>query len=64
VKTDPDPPPSLFDDDGHPLAGNYRLAGTLLLGEAWFYSHFRGIAIYLMKREPDLEIPEEKKSAP
>jgi hypothetical protein len=64
VKTDPDPPPSLFDDNGHPLAGNYRLAGTLLLGEAWFYSHFRGIAIYIMKREPDLEIPEEKKSAP
>lgn len=61
VETDPDPPPSLLDDDEHPLAANYMWAGTLTLDEVWFYSHFRGIAVHLMRREPDLEIPEEKK---
>ena len=62
VETDPDPPPSLLDDDEHPLARNYLCGGTLTLDEVWFYSHFRGIAVHLMQREPDLEIPEEDKS--
>ena len=50
-----------MDDDAHPLAGNYMCGGVLTLDEVWFYSHFRGIASHLMQREPDLEIPEEKK---
>jgi hypothetical protein len=60
VKKKPEPPPLWFDDD-HPLADNYRLAGTVMLDEIWFYAHFRDIAIHLMRREPDVEIPEEKK---
>lgn len=61
VKTDPDPPPSFLDDE-HPLAGNYRLPGWLTLQEAWFLSHHRGLVCHLMRREPNLEIPEEKKA--
>jgi len=59
VKEKPDPPPSWFDDE-HPLADNYRLMAILNLAEVWFMSHHRDIAIYLMGRQPDLEIPEEK----
>ncbi len=59
VETEPDPPP--LDDDEHPLAENYRCAGVLSLSEVWFYSHLRGIAVHLMRREPDLEIPEEER---
>jgi hypothetical protein len=61
VETDPDPPPSFLDDDEHPLAENYMCAGRLTLDEVWFYNHFRGIAVHLMQREPDLEIPKEEK---
>lgn len=61
VKKKPDPPPMWFDDDEHPLASEYRLAAHLTLEEIWFYPHHRDLAIYLMRRQPDLEIPEEKK---
>ena len=60
VKKKPDPP-EWFDDE-HPLADNYRLMGTLTLSEVWFMPHHRDIAIYLMGRQPDVEIPEEKKT--
>ena len=59
VKEKPDPPPSWFDDE-HPLADQYRLMGCLTLSEVWFMSHHRDIAVYLMGRPPDLEIPDEK----
>jgi hypothetical protein len=58
VKKKPDPPPSLWDDNEHPLADNYSLMGILTLDEAWFLPHHRGIAVHLMRREPDVEIPE------
>jgi len=61
VKEKPDPPPSWFDDD-HPLADNYRLMGTLTLSEAWFMPHQRDLAVYLMGRQPDFEIPEEEQT--
>jgi hypothetical protein len=61
VETNPDPLP--LDDDAHPLAGNYMCAGALTLDEVWFYGHFRGIAVHLMRREPDLEIPKENSTA-
>jgi hypothetical protein len=32
----------------------------LTLDEIWFFSHNRDLAIYLMGRQPDVEIPEEK----
>ena len=54
-------PPASWLDDGHPLAENYRLAGVLLFDEVWFYAHFRDVALYLMRREPDVEIPEDPK---
>ncbi|HEY3663195.1 MAG TPA: hypothetical protein VGL24_08600 [Chthoniobacterales bacterium] len=60
VATEPDPPPSL-DEEEHPLAANYLCAGTILLDEVWFYSHFRGIGGHLMQRQFDREIPEEPK---
>lgn len=59
VKEKPDPPPS-FNDGEHPLADNYRLIVHLSLGEAWFAPHHRDLAIYLMRRQPDLDIPDEK----
>jgi hypothetical protein len=59
VKEKPDPPPSWLDDE-HPLADNYRLMGFLTLAEIWFMPHHRDIVIYLMRRQPDLEIPDEK----
>ena len=60
TKTRPDPPPSWLDDE-HPLASNYRLLATLTLDELWCLPHHRDLAIYLMGRQPDLEIPEDPK---
>ncbi len=60
IKKKPDPPPS-WSDDEHPLADNYRLLATLTLGELWCLPHQRDIALYLMHRAPDEEIPEEPK---
>jgi hypothetical protein len=60
VKEKPDPPPSWFDDD-HPLADKYGLLTNFDLNQIWFSTHNRDIAIYLMRRQPDEEIPEEKK---
>ena len=59
VKEKPDPPPS-FHDGEHPLADNYRLMGHLSLSEIWFPNHCRDLATYLLRRQPDLDIPEEK----
>jgi len=61
VKKKPEPPPMWYDDEDHPLADQYNLMAHLTLDEIWFYSHARDVAIYLMGRQPDLEIPEEKK---
>lgn len=61
VETDPDPPLTFLDDDEHPLAANYRCFGHLTLSEVWFTPHSRGIAVHLMQREPDLEVPEDPK---
>ena len=61
VKKKPDPPPSWLDDE-HPLADHYRLMAHLTLSEVWFMPHHRDIAVYLMGREPDMEIPEETKA--
>jgi hypothetical protein len=60
VKEKPDPPPDPWDDE-HPLADNYRLWAHLTLDALWVYPHHRDLAVYLMGREPDEEIPEEKK---
>jgi hypothetical protein len=60
VKEKPDPPPDPWDDE-HPLAEQYNLMARLTLDEIWFYLHRRDIAVYLMGREPDEEIPDEKK---
>ena len=58
TKKRPDPPPDFW-DDGHPLADNYRLMGVLSLNEMWISPRFRGLAVHLMGREPDMEIPDE-----
>jgi hypothetical protein len=60
VKEKPDPPPDPWDDE-HPLADNYRLWAHLTLDALWVYPHHRDLAVYLMGREPDEEIPDEKK---
>ena len=54
VKKKPDPPPSWLDNE-HPLADNYRLLAHLTLSEIWFMPHQRDLAVYLMRREPDVE---------
>ena len=61
VKEKPDPPPMWYDDNEHPLADEYNIMAHLTLEEIWFFSHARDKAIYLMGRQPDLEIPDEKK---
>ena len=61
IATDRDPEVDWLDEDDHPLSSNYLCAGAITLEEVWFYSHFRGIACHLMRREPDREIPQEKK---
>ena len=60
VKKKPEPPPMWYDDNEHPLADQYNLMAHLTLDEIWFFSHNRDLAIYLMGRQPDVEIPEEK----
>lgn len=60
VKEKPDPPPSWLDDE-HPLADHYRLYAYILPTEIWFLPHHRDLVIYLLGRQPDLDIPDEKK---
>lgn len=50
----------ILDDDDHPLADKYRLFGHVNLREVWFPIRDRDLAVYLLNRQPDLEIPEEK----
>lgn len=59
VKEKPDPPPDPWDDE-HPLADKYRLMAHLTLDEIWFFSQHRDLAVYLMARQPDEEIPEDR----
>lgn len=58
-KEKPDPPPDPWNND-HPLADNYRLLASVTPDEVWFMSHHRDLAIHLMQREPDLELPPEE----
>jgi hypothetical protein len=58
VKEKVEPPPDPWDND-HPLADKYALLATLTLEELWVLPHHRDIAVYLMRQEPDLEIPED-----
>jgi hypothetical protein len=58
VKKKPDPPPSWLDNE-HPLADNYRFLAYMNLSEIWIMPHHRDMAVYLMRREPDLEIGAE-----
>jgi hypothetical protein len=60
VKEKAEPPANMWDDD-HPLAHEYRLMANISREEIWFATQQRDIAIYLMRRQPDEEIPEEKK---
>ena len=55
IKKKPDPPPSWLDNE-HPLADNYRLLAYMTMSEIWFMPHHRDVAVYLMRREPDLEM--------
>jgi hypothetical protein len=59
LKEKPEPPPDPWDDD-HPLAENYRMMAHLTLSELWIIAYARDLAAYLMGRQPDEEIPEEK----
>lgn len=52
VKKKPDPPPSPFDDDAHPLADNYRMWGQLSLTELWLTGD-ASLVSYVMGRAPD-----------
>jgi hypothetical protein len=60
VKEKVEPPPDPWDND-HPLADKYALLATLTLEELWVFPHHRDIAVYLMRQQPDLEIPEDPK---
>jgi hypothetical protein len=56
------PKMELFDDE-HPLAGNYRLMADFTLDTLWIRTHHKGIALHLLGREADEEIPDEKEHA-
>ena len=60
VEKKPDPPPAFLDGE-HPLADNYRMIGHVSLNEIWVISYAHQVFAYLMGREPDEIIPEEKK---
>ncbi len=61
LKEKPEPPPDPWDNE-HPLADEYRMMAHLTLSELWIIAYARDLAIYLMGRPPDVEIPEEKKA--
>jgi hypothetical protein len=61
VKEKPDPPPSLYDENDHPLADNYNLMAHFTLSTCYVYNHQRGVAEYLMHRHCDEVIENEKK---
>ncbi|MEY4385358.1 MAG: hypothetical protein RLY20_641 [Verrucomicrobiota bacterium] len=61
VDDDDEPAQIILDDEDHPLAEKYRLYGHVNLQEVWFMNHQRDAAIYVLGRQPDLEIPDEKK---
>ena len=42
------------------MADNYRLLAYLTLSEIWIRPQQRDVAVYLMRREPDLEMGEAK----
>ncbi len=58
VKEKPEPPPNPWDNE-HPLADQYSMMATLTREELWVHPRQRDIAVYLMKQEPDLVIPED-----
>jgi len=60
VKEKIDPPPNPWDNE-HPLADEYALLATLTLEQLWVSPHHRDIAVYLMRQQPDLEMPEDPK---
>lgn len=60
LKEKVEPPPDPWDND-HPLADKYSMLATLTLEELWVLPHHRDVAVYLMRQQPDLEIPEEPK---
>lgn len=60
VKKKPDPPPS-WGDDEHPLAENYSLMGWVTLTEARFEKRDHALVAYLMRRQPDVIVPDEEK---
>ena len=60
VKEKIDPPPNPWDNE-HPLADEYALLATLTLEQLWVSPHHHDIAVYLMRQQPDLEMPEDPK---
>ena len=62
TKEKPAPPSMFYDADDHPLADNYRLYGVLTLDTVFFHPRDRDLAIQLMRREPDVDLPEEEPS--
>jgi hypothetical protein len=61
-KKKPMPNPIFLSDDEHPLADQYRLWSTVTLDTVYFLPHARDIAIHLMAREPDVDLPAEPKT--
>jgi hypothetical protein len=61
VKEKPEPPPSEFDENDHPLADNYNLMAHFRLTECYVFTNQRGVAEYLMRRRCDEVIEDEKK---
>ncbi len=61
VKEKPDPPPSMFDENDHPLSNNYHLMAHFTLTECYVFNNERGVAEYLLHRPCDEVIEEKKK---
>ena len=62
-KKKPEPTFNWFNEHDHPLAEAYALLADLSLSEFWIHPHHRSIAVHLLQREPDVEIPEDPRPA-
>ena len=60
VKKKPDPPPSPWEDDGHPLSDQYNLSANFTLAECYVHSRDKSLVEYLFRRRCDEVIEEEK----
>ncbi|HMJ90044.1 MAG TPA: hypothetical protein VK530_09520 [Candidatus Acidoferrum sp.] len=60
VAKPPEPPPS-WDDEAHPLADKYTMLAKVTLTGLWLLTHQRGVGEYLLQRNCDEVIKDQKR---